>query len=130
MRNEGTNDQTLLGGENNFRLLGLSLADLPGVTSGVVQRGLGGAPVDANQQRPVLKHCWLGTIAPHNLLGVHRPVVVVPRSSSNIGKPRIGIDKRSLNLKGGLAIHAMAMNNMSYLKTSKTYVPDALYLIV
>src|SRR5271157_2021875 len=128
MSNKGTDDFTLPGGENDFGLLRFGLVDFPSVTGCLQQRrGLGGTPVDADQQRPhVVEVRRLGTVAADNFLRVHRPVVVAALPTSDIGEPRICIDKRSLNLVSSLVIHSVAMDDVSHVKSGNAYFPDAL----
>lgn len=60
-------------GENDFRLLGLRLADLPRVSSGLVQRGLSGTPIDADEQDLVPEHCRFGSVAANDPLACIAP---------------------------------------------------------
>ena len=73
---------------------------------------------------------WLGTITPNNLSRMHDPIVIAARPADDIGQPWVRVDKGRFDLKGSFVIHSMTMNYMSNLEAGKTYLSNALYLVV
>ena len=129
VRNEGANDETMPGGENDFSFLRFGFADYPSVTSRLVERCLRSAPVDVNQQRLVLEICRLGIVTGNYLFGVHGPIVVAARPTNDICKPGVCVDKGGFNLEGRFVIHSMTVDDVCHLKSGKAYLPEPFYLI-
>ncbi len=69
------------------------------------------------------------TIAIHNFFSVHRPKVIATCTSGNIGKSRIGVDKRGFNLECGLVVESMPMNDVGNFKAGDTNFTDSFQFV-